>query len=186
MQAQQVLMKELVTACFGDKEKAIRLIEYERKLNPTLTTLEATESALDRLCYDRGKARREAIYDPEAFRRPSREDNSLNSSDIQKEQGPPNVGMTMFLSVALACAVVFGFVSIASKSLRPNAQPALQLKSLSEPESLRSRSSTERQITSSVTSRESAYYPDRAVLQVFLSASLMGERCMRIKVQYRR
>jgi hypothetical protein len=53
---QKKLMRELVSACFGDKEKAIRLIEYERKIQPHIKTLEAIDNALDRLCHDRGGA----------------------------------------------------------------------------------------------------------------------------------
>ncbi|MFL9610004.1 hypothetical protein ACKF11_07955 [Methylobacillus sp. Pita2] len=42
-------MQRLVTACRGDKEKARRLVEYERKLNPNLRTGVAIQNAIDRL-----------------------------------------------------------------------------------------------------------------------------------------
>ncbi len=46
-------MKRLVTACRGDKEKARRLVEYERKLNPNIRTSLAIQNAFDRLEKDR-------------------------------------------------------------------------------------------------------------------------------------
>ncbi|MDR5171420.1 hypothetical protein IHQ56_06280 [Methylobacillus flagellatus] len=46
-------MQRLVTACRGDKEKARRLVEYERKLNPNLRTGVAIQNAIDRLEKDR-------------------------------------------------------------------------------------------------------------------------------------
>lgn len=46
-------MKRLVTACRGDKEKARRLVEYERKLNPNIRTGLAIQNAFDRLENDR-------------------------------------------------------------------------------------------------------------------------------------
>lgn len=46
-------MKRLVTACRGDKEKARRLVEYERKRNPNIRTDVAIQNAFDRLEKDR-------------------------------------------------------------------------------------------------------------------------------------
>lgn len=123
---QQLLMKELVTACLGDRAKAIRLIEYEQKLNPALKTLEATESALDRLCYDRGKAKREATYDPKLFRGSNQNSRAFHEGSLSKEQAPPNVSAGMVISVILACAVVFGVFSIASGPSSPIGQPLIQ------------------------------------------------------------
>lgn len=57
---QNELMSELVSACLGDREKALRLVDYERKLHPHIKTLEAIDNALDRLCHDRGGAIRNA------------------------------------------------------------------------------------------------------------------------------
>jgi hypothetical protein len=45
---QNALMAELLNACLGDKAKANRLLEYERRRNPSLKTMEALEMALDR------------------------------------------------------------------------------------------------------------------------------------------
>ena len=60
IQIQNALMAELITACLGDKAKAIRLLEYERRRDPTLKTSDAIETALDRLCHDRGGIKRSA------------------------------------------------------------------------------------------------------------------------------
>ena len=46
-------MKRLVTACRGDKKKALRLVEYERKRNPSIRTDVAIQNAFDRLEKDR-------------------------------------------------------------------------------------------------------------------------------------
>ncbi|MCB5189796.1 hypothetical protein LG198_03495 [Methylobacillus arboreus] len=46
-------MKRLVTACRGDKDKARRLVEYERRLNPNIRTINAIQNAFDRLERDR-------------------------------------------------------------------------------------------------------------------------------------
>lgn len=46
-------MKRLVTACMGDKAKAQRLIEFERKRNSSLSVANAIQNALDRLERDR-------------------------------------------------------------------------------------------------------------------------------------
>jgi hypothetical protein len=51
---QNALMAELITACLGDKAKAIRLLEFERRRNPRLKTTDAIDLALERLCRDRG------------------------------------------------------------------------------------------------------------------------------------
>ena len=160
VKAQEALMKELVNACLGDKAKAIRLIEYERKLNPTLKTLEATKNALDRLCYDRGKARREATYDPKIFRRTHRKENSVGGWPPQKEQGPPDVNMTMILSVVLACVVIFGFASIASKSLLPKYSLALHSKIPHEPAFPQQQRIPKEEMTTDVTPRENNSYTE--------------------------
>jgi hypothetical protein len=47
-------MSELITACGGNKATAILLIERERKLEPSLKTLEATDRAIAKLVRDRG------------------------------------------------------------------------------------------------------------------------------------
>jgi hypothetical protein len=121
---QRALMKELVSACLGDKEKAIRLIEYERGLNPMIKTLEATESALDRLCYDRGKCMREATYDPKLFRRSSQAA-GLEPLSPGARQGPPNVSLRMGLVVVLVCLLSFGYFTRTSKPKLPGVQPGL-------------------------------------------------------------
>ncbi|MFL9711445.1 hypothetical protein [Methylobacillus sp. Pita1] len=46
-------MSRLVTACRGDKAKAQRLVEYERKNNPAIRTIDAIQNAFDRLERDR-------------------------------------------------------------------------------------------------------------------------------------
>jgi hypothetical protein len=47
-------MSELIKACGGNKPTAIRLIERERKLEPSLKTLEAIDRAIAKLARDRG------------------------------------------------------------------------------------------------------------------------------------
>lgn len=58
IQAQNALMAELITACLGDKAKAIRLLDYERHRNPALKTMDAIKIAVDWLCRDRGCIKR--------------------------------------------------------------------------------------------------------------------------------
>jgi hypothetical protein len=122
---QNALMSELVTACFGDKAKAIRLLEYERRRDPTLKTMDALDAAVDRLCRDRGGAMRAA---------PSAANDSAAPAWAQatacQEQGgrpgPPDVNSRMGLSMLLACVVVLGLATMASKSLRNQATPPVQ------------------------------------------------------------
>lgn len=118
-------MKKLVATCFGDKEKAIRLIEYERRCDPTLKTLEATEMALDRLCYDRGKAKRAPV---ESYSRGTAQasSNSNRFEAAKDRQGPPDMNVRMVLSALLACAIVLGFGIVASRSMKKPALPRVQ------------------------------------------------------------
>jgi hypothetical protein len=118
IQIQNALMAELITACLGDKAKAIRLLEYERHRDSTLKTRDAIEMALDRLCRDRGGIKRPAPSSTNSGTNPG----WLNTSPggaVRRKSGPPDVNVRMALSVLLACAVVVGFTKIASKSLHP-------------------------------------------------------------------
>lgn len=45
----------LVTACLGDRGKAQRLVEYEKRRAPTIGYAEARRRALERLTVDRGR-----------------------------------------------------------------------------------------------------------------------------------
>jgi hypothetical protein len=47
-------MSELIKACGGNKPTAVRLIERERNLDPSLKTLEAIDRAIAKLARDRG------------------------------------------------------------------------------------------------------------------------------------
>lgn len=47
-------LSRLIGACFGDKGKAERLIEYEKKKMPWLDRDSAIQMAIDRLSKDRG------------------------------------------------------------------------------------------------------------------------------------
>jgi len=52
--AQEVaLHKRLAVVCFGDKEKAVRLIHYEMGRAPNISRIEATRRVLERLQRDR-------------------------------------------------------------------------------------------------------------------------------------
>lgn len=51
---QNALMHDLIHACGGNKQTAIRLIERERNLEPSLKTLEAIDRAVAKLARDRG------------------------------------------------------------------------------------------------------------------------------------
>lgn len=125
IQMQNALMAELITACLGDNPKAIRLLEYERKRDPSLKTMNAIEMALDRLCRDRGGIKGLAPCisnsgtDPSWLNARSRGTASLKS-------GPPDVNLRIVLSVLLACAVVFAFIKIASNSLPPRVMGSVQ------------------------------------------------------------
>ncbi len=125
IQIQNALMAELITACLGDKAKAIRLLEYERHRDPTLKTSKAIETALDRLCHDRGGIKHSA---PSASSSgtDSAWMNTRPSGALSRKLRPPDVSIRMALSVLLACAVVIGFTTIASKSLRPRVLPSAQ------------------------------------------------------------
>jgi hypothetical protein len=122
---QNALMSELLTACLEDKAKAIRLLEYERRRDPTLKTMDALDAALDRLCRDRGGAMRAA---PSAANdSPSHVWAHAAAGQPQgRRQGPPDVNARMGLSMLLACVVVLGFATVASKSLRNQAAPLVQ------------------------------------------------------------
>lgn len=123
---QNALMSELLNACLGDKAKAIRLLEYERRCNPRLKTMEALEMALDRLCHDRGGMYRAAPSTANRSAKPAWANTDSFAAENRK-QGPPDVNGRMALSVLLACAVVVGFTKIASRSLQPEIQmPAQQ------------------------------------------------------------
>jgi hypothetical protein len=54
LELQKALMSELIKACGGNKPTAMRLIERERKLEPSLKTLEAIDRAIAKLARDRG------------------------------------------------------------------------------------------------------------------------------------
>lgn len=122
---QNALMGELLNACLGDKAKAIRLLEYERRRNPRLKTMEALEMALDRLCHDRGGMYRAAPSTANRSAKPAWA-NTDSFAAVKRKQGPPDVNGRMVLSVLLACAVVVGFTKIASRSLHPEVQPPAQ------------------------------------------------------------
>lgn len=123
---QNALMAELITACLGDKAKAIRLLEYERRRNPRLKTMEAIDIALGRLCHDRGGISRPAAFAGNANGK-SAWTNSVSFASGERKQGPPDVNGRMALSVFLACAVVVGFTKMASSSLEPQVQAPPQL-----------------------------------------------------------
>lgn len=125
IQIQNALMAELITACFGDKAKAIRLIEYERKRNSALKTMDAMEMALDRLCRDRGGIKRPAPSTPRHGTN-AVWPNTSTGRTLDRQPGPPDVGIRMALSVLLACAIVGGFIKIASDSLKPQVPPHAQ------------------------------------------------------------
>lgn len=46
-------MSRLIAACLGDRAKAQRLVEYERKRHPNIDIAQAIQHALDRLERDR-------------------------------------------------------------------------------------------------------------------------------------
>jgi hypothetical protein len=54
LERQNAMMSELIRACGGNKPTAVRLIERERKLEPSLKTLEAIDRATAKLARDRG------------------------------------------------------------------------------------------------------------------------------------
>lgn len=45
----------LLTACLGDRARAARLLDFERRRDPSISDLEAQRRALDRLERDRGR-----------------------------------------------------------------------------------------------------------------------------------
>lgn len=53
--ANSELTRRLKQACFGDRAKADRLIQYEKKRCPGITHAEAIERALERLEIDRSR-----------------------------------------------------------------------------------------------------------------------------------
>ncbi|MFJ2989659.1 hypothetical protein ACIPF8_17475 [Collimonas sp. NPDC087041] len=53
--ANSELTRRLKQACFGDRLKADRLIQYEKKRAPGITHAEAIQRALERLEIDRGR-----------------------------------------------------------------------------------------------------------------------------------
>jgi hypothetical protein len=116
IRTQNALMAELITACLGDKNKAIRLLEHERSRNPSLKTMEAMETALDRLCHDRGGVRHSSTAGVNRAAEPGWAGKRAAGAPAGK-RGPPDVDFRMALSALLACAVVFGFTQLASKSL---------------------------------------------------------------------
>jgi hypothetical protein len=122
---QNALMSELITACFGDKAKAIRLLDYERHRDPTLKTMDALDAALDRLCRDRGGAMRAAPCAANDSAAPAWAHSTASRAQGGR-QGPPDVSSRMGLSMLLACVVVLGLATIASKSLRNQAMPPVQ------------------------------------------------------------
>ena len=127
IQIQNALMAELITACLGDKAKAIRLLEYERHRDSTLKTRDAIETALDRLCRDRGGIKRPAPSASNNGTSPGWSSTSSGGAPSRKS-GPPDVSIRMALSVLLACGVVVGFIKIASKSLQPPVLPSAKSK----------------------------------------------------------
>jgi hypothetical protein len=64
------LRADLVSACFNDAAAADRLVEYEHKLSPGVSTQVAVTRALDRLGRDRGGRSKveNATYNPKDFR----------------------------------------------------------------------------------------------------------------------
>lgn len=50
------LIGRLTGACFGDRAKADRLVQYEKKRSPGITHVEAIQRALDRLQDDRSRS----------------------------------------------------------------------------------------------------------------------------------
>jgi hypothetical protein len=54
LERQKAMMSELIRACGGNKQTAVRLIERERNLEPSLKTLEAIDRAIAKLARDRG------------------------------------------------------------------------------------------------------------------------------------
>ena len=122
---QNALMAELLNACLGDKARAIRLLEYERRRNPRLKTMEAIEMALDRLCHDRGGMNRAAPFNANRSAKPAWA-NTDSFAAVSRKQGPPDVNGRMVLSVLLACAVVLGFTRLASRSLHHEVQAPTQ------------------------------------------------------------
>jgi hypothetical protein len=129
-------MSELITACLGDKAKAIRLLEYERRRDPTLKTLEALDAAITRLCRDRGGAMRATTFTERGPAAPGCANSGAGHTQARR-QGPPDVNSRMALSILLASAVVLGFINIASKSMRaqvaPMDQPALPVAPVIQP-----------------------------------------------------
>jgi hypothetical protein len=51
----ELLYRQLMHACMGDRPKVNRLIQYEKKRDPSISTPEAIQSAIDRLRIDRGR-----------------------------------------------------------------------------------------------------------------------------------
>jgi hypothetical protein len=122
---QNALMSELMSACLGDKAKAIRLLEYERRRDPTLKTLDALDAAITRLCRDRGGAMRAATLSASGGSLPGRAA-SAGGPTPARMQGPPDVNSRMALLFVLACALVAGFTAIASKSMRTQVVSVVQ------------------------------------------------------------
>lgn len=122
---QNALMSELITACLGDKAKAIRLLEYERRRNPALKTLDALDAAITRLYRDRGGAMRAATSTASGSSAPGWADSGAGHTQARR-RGAPDVNSRMALSIVLACAVVAGFATIASKSMRTQVAPMLR------------------------------------------------------------
>src|ERR1700712_954542 len=85
---QNALMAELITACLGDKAKAIRLLEFERRRNPRLKTTDAIDLAVDRLCRDRGGIGRPASISANANPEPAWT-NAVPFTSGGRKQGPP-------------------------------------------------------------------------------------------------
>lgn len=129
---QNALMAELITACLGDKTKAIRLLEYERRRDPTLKTLDALDAAITRLCRDRGGAMRAATLTARASSAPGWTGSNAGAMPAHRS-GPPDVNSRMALSFVLACAVVAGFATIASNSMRTQVGPSIQPESAVQP-----------------------------------------------------
>jgi hypothetical protein len=122
---QNALMAELITACLGDKTKAIRLLEYERRRDPTLKTLDALDAAITRLCRDRGGAMRAAPLAARGSPAPGWAGSDARPMPARR-RGPPDVNSRMALSFVLACAVVAGFAAIASNSMRAQVARSIQ------------------------------------------------------------
>lgn len=122
---QNALMSELVNACLGDKAKAIRLLEYERRRDPTLKTLDALDAAITRLCRDRGGAMRTAPLAACGSSAPGWTRSDAGPAPA-RNPGPPDVSARMALSFVLACVVVAGVAAIASNSMRTQVAPMVQ------------------------------------------------------------